>query len=105
MVAFSEFLALDFFISKRLDNADACQCILQTGIDVADLSAVLHECLLHPLILAERENEHTQNENDEGKRKPPVNEEQEDERADDLYHGDKEIFRTVMRELRDIEQV
>ena len=105
MVAFSELFALNLFVCKRLDDTDACQRILQAGVDVADLSAVLHKGLLHPLVLAEREDEHTQNKNDEGKRKPPVDEEEEDERAGDLYHGDKQIFRPVVRKLRDIEQI
>ena len=54
MVAFFEFIPFNVFIGEGLDDPDAGQCILQAGIDVADLPAVFHESDLHAFILSVR---------------------------------------------------
>ncbi len=105
MVALFEFFPLDLLVGKRLDYADACQRILETGIYIPDLTAVFHKCLLHPLVLAEGEDEHTEHQCDEWKGKPPVDQEEEDKGAGDLHHRDEQVFRAVVRELSDVKQV
>ena len=86
MVALSEFLTFDLFVGKGLDNADAGERVLETGVDVSDLPAVFHKCLLHPLVLAEGEQEHEDYENDQRQGKPPVDQEKKDKSPHDLYH-------------------
>ncbi len=105
MIALFKFFPLDLLVGKGLDYADACQRILETGIHISDLPAVFHKCLLHPLVLAEGEDEHTENQYDEGKGKSPVDQEEKDKGAGDLYHGDEQIFRAVVRKLSDVKQV
>ena len=72
MIALFKFVALDLFICKRLHYADASQRILKAGVDISNLPAVFHEGLLHPAVLPEREDEHTENQNNQREGKPPV---------------------------------
>ena len=105
MIALFKLIALDFLICKGLHHTDAGQCVLKAGVDVPDLPAVLHKCLLHPAVLAEGEEEHTEYKDDQRKGKHPVDEEEEHKGTDDLHHGYEQVFRSVVREFRDIEQV
>ena len=105
MVAFAEFFPLNLLIGKGLYDADTGQSVLQTGVYISDLPAVLHECFLHPLVLPEREEEHAKYQDDQRKRQHPVDNEQKEKRADDFHQGDEKIFRTVVRELRDVEEI
>lgn len=46
LVAPSELFPFDLFIGKGLDHTDPGQGILETGVDVDDLSPVVHEGLM-----------------------------------------------------------
>ena len=105
LIAPAEFLPFDVFICERLDDADAGQGVLEAGVYIADFAPVFHKCLLHPGVLADCEEEHAQDQNDQRQGETPVDQEEEHERTDDLYQRDEEILRPVVGEFRDVEQV
>ena len=105
MVAPAEFFPFNVLVREGLDDADAGQRVLEAGVHIADPAAVFHEGLLHPGVLAGCEEQHAQDQEGKGKRKAPVDQEQENERTDDLHQRDKKVFRSVVGEFRDVEQV
>ena len=105
VIALFELLAFNVLVGKRLHHTDACQCILQARVYISDFSPVFHKGFLHTLVLSKRKNEHAQNENYKRKSQPPVDKEEEDKGADDLHQRDEEVFRSMMRKFRDVEQV
>ena len=52
LVALIKFPPFHILVGKGLDHTDPCQGILQGGVYVPDLFAVIHESGLHPLVLA-----------------------------------------------------
>src|SRR5699024_1071261 len=104
-IPFVEFSALNIFISKRLNDPNAFQRILKGSVDVADFAAVVQEGCLHPLILVSAENDHKNDDSCQNQSQFPLNQKQEDEGTDTLYHRDEQVFRSVMGKFRDIKQV
>ena len=85
-IAFLEFLPFNLFICKRLHHTDSRQRILQTGIDIPDLSPVVHKSLLHLTVLFIRKDQHKYNHHKQRNRQSPVDKKQKYERSDNFDH-------------------
>ena len=85
MIALLKLLPFNILIGKGLHHPDTGQRILQAGVHISDLAPVLHESLLHPLVLPQRKEKHTENQNNKRQSQPPVDEEQENKGTDDLH--------------------
>ena len=105
VIAFFKFLSFYLFIGEGLDNADAGQGILKACIYIADPAAVIHKGYLHSAVLSQREQEHADNEKNERKSQPPVNEEEKDKGANNFDQGNKQVFRSVVGEFCNIKQI
>ena len=100
-----ELLLLDRLAGERLHDADAAEGVLQRRIDPGHFLPVIGERRLHAFILTHGKDRHADHDRRETQRQRRVDPHQQDERSDDLDHGDKDVLRSVMRELRDVEQV
>ena len=105
LIAFFKFFLLDPFVRKRLHHTNTGQRILQTGIDISDFSAVVHECLLHFAILPIRKNQHNNYKHQHRNRQSPVDHKQKQKRSHNLNQRNKKILRAMMRQLGNIEQI
>ena len=75
LVAPSELFPFDLFVGKGLDHTDPGQGILETGVDVADLSPVVHEGLMHPGVLAAAEKHHKKDHHGQQESQLPIDQE------------------------------
>src|SRR5699024_10638212 len=105
MDAFLKFMAFHVFVGKGLDDTDAGQRVLETGVDIADFFAVFHERFLHPPVLPYGKEDHAEHQQSQYDGKTPVDQEQKDEGTDDFHQGDKQVLRPVMGEFRNVKQV
>ena len=105
MIALCKFFPFNVLVGKRLDHTNAGQGILQAGVDVANLAAVVKESLLHPFILADGKDQHADDQDGQRDGEPPVDQEQEDKGSDDLDQGNEQVFRAVVGEFGDVEEV
>ena len=58
LIALFKFFPFNVFIRKRLYHTNSCQRILKAGIQISDLTSVIHKCCLHLLILSIRKKQH-----------------------------------------------
>ena len=105
LIAFIKFFLFNTFICKRLHHTNTGQCILQTGIDISYLSAVVHERLLHFAVLPIGKNQHNNYEHQHRNRQTPIDHKQKQERSDNLNQRNKKILRAMMCQFGNIEQI
>ena len=102
MIALAEFFFFHILVCERLNHADSGKCVLQTGIDISDFLPVFHKGRLHSAVLAHRKCKHAKHQKQKWNCQLPVDQEEEDERSDDLDHGNKQILRSMMRKFCNI---
>ena len=95
----------NIFICKGLYHTDTGKCVLETCIDIPDLTSVFHKSCLHPGILLKGKPKHNNNKDDQWKCQFLIDKEKEDKSTDDLYQRDKKVFRTMVCKLGNIKKV
>ena len=105
VIALAEFFFFHILVCERLNHADSGEGVLQTGIDISDFLPVFHKGRLHSAVLAHRKCKHAKHQKQKWNCQLPVDQEEEDERSDDLDHGNKQILRSMMRKFCNIKQV
>ena len=95
----------NIFICKGLYHTDTGKCVLETCIDIPDLTSVFHKSCLHSGILLKGKPKHNNNEDDQWKCQFLIDKEKKDKSTDDLYQRDKKVFRTMVRKLGNIKKI
>ena len=98
-VAVLEFPALDIFIGKGFDHADAREAVLHLLVDIRYFPAVIHKDGAHLLVFAQAEQDHHDGDRKQDQRHGHVDRHQQYKRSYDLQCGNKDIFRAVVRKL------
>ena len=104
-VAVSKLFPFNVFIGEGLNDADPGEGVLEPGVDIPDLSPVIHKGFLHAFILTDTEPYHERHDDGQADGQLSVDQEKEDEGTDDLDRTDKDIFRPVVGELGNLKQV
>ena len=100
-----EFPALLLLVGESLGHAHAGDAALDGGGDLGGLALDLDVGALHAQPLAEREPQAQRQHDRQHQRQLPAQEEHHDQRADDGQRADDHVFRAVVAQLRDVEQL
>ncbi len=100
-----EFFQLNFFLRIRLHRPDPGQTVINDGIDIGDLDAVIHKRTEHFFPVEKSEQPHQNGEDQEDHCESHMSIHQNDESPDNLDQRNQKIFRSVVGQLRNILQV
>ncbi|CCX42867.1 unknown [Clostridium sp. CAG:1024] len=104
-VALLKLVELVRLVRERLRHAHAGDAGLDIRIDLRDALLDLQRALAHPNAHPHHIGQHDGQHAEQCERQPPLNAEHDDERAENRQRGNDHVLRSVMRELRHVEQV
>ena len=93
-------------VCERLNHADSGKlCPMRPELTSPIFFRFSIKSRLHLAVLAHRNRKHAKHQKQKWNCQLPVDQEEEDERSDDLDHGNKQILRSMMRKFCNIKQV
>ena len=104
-VGVAELAPFQLFVGEGFYHTDSGEGILNPGVNAGDFAAVVQENRVHPAVFADREERHHHRDREQNQRHRHVDEHQNGEGPDDLEQGNDDVFRTVMRQFGDVEEV
>ncbi len=105
LISLSKLLLFHIFVGEGLNYPNARQAVLQTGIYIGYFAAVVHKGTLHLFVLVNAENDHDRYHSGKNECQWYIYHQQKDKGTDDFNGGDKHVFRSMVCQLGNIEQV
>ena len=105
LIPFTELLNLTFLISKGFYHPDSGKAILDLTIDLTHTHTILFKCAFHFLVVDQRVDQHDDHNGKTQQRHLWLYIQKNDQRSEQLDHGDQNILRSMMKKLGNVKKV